>query len=171
MKTIKIILGIIIFLSVAFLATGLLVKEVKYTSEVEINKPIAEVFAMFENPETLKEWMPEVKSIEAIQENPGKIGSTYKMVVDNQGEEMTMIEKIKAYVPNQKMTFEFDSDQMLKTDDFNFIANGNKTKLVQHSSVQAKGYLMGCMFPYFKSTFKDLSLTYMNRFKEIAEKN
>ncbi|CAM1347232.1 SRPBCC family protein [Tenacibaculum insulae] len=170
MKAVKIILGIVIALTVVFLATGLVVKEVKYTTEIEINKPINEVFALFENPKTIKEWMPEIKSIETIEEKATKIGSTYKMVVENQGQEITMIEKITAYKINQKITFQFDSNQMLKTDDFNFSSNGSTTKIVQHSSVEAKGYLMGCMFPYFKSTLKDLSLGYMKDFKKIAEK-
>ena len=56
------------------------------------------------------------------------------------------------------------------SDDFNFITYGNSTKIVQNCTVEAKGYLMGCMFPYFKGTLKDLSLGYMNDFKKLAEK-
>lgn len=171
MKAVKVILGIVIVLTLAFFATGLIVKDVKYSVEVEINKPIAEVFAKFENPTSLKEWMPEIKSIETLNEKPGKIGSTYKMIVENQGQEMEMTEKIMAYVLNEKMTFEFDSDQMLKTDDFKFVANGNSTKMIQNCTVEAKSYIMGCMFPYFKSKLEEVSLGYMNRFKEMVESN
>ncbi len=171
MKAIKIILGIIITLSVIFFATGVVVKEIKYTTEVEIDKPINEVFALFEDADKRQEWLPEIKSIEPIEEKVGKLGSTYKMTIENQGEEVIMTEKIMAYVPNEKLTFQFDSDQMIKTDDYNFTANGNKTKVVQHCTVRAKGYLMACMFPYFKGKLKDVSLGYMNRFKEMVEKN
>ena len=170
MKVVKIVLGIIVALTLVFLATGIVVKEVKYTVEVDVNKPINEVFALFENPNTLKDWMPGIKSITTINEVAGKVGSKYKMVVENNGQEMTMTEKIINYTPNLKITFEFDSNQMLKTDDFNFITYGNSTKIVQNCTVEAKGYLMGCMFPYFKGTLKDLSLGYMNDFKKLAEK-
>ncbi len=171
MKTIKIILIIITIIAVAFFATGLIVKEVNYSVEIEIDKPVEEVFALFTAPETLQKWMPEIKTFETIDEKEGKVGSTYKMVVDNQGQEMVMFEKILAYIPNQKMTFEFNSDQMLKTDDFNFVANGNKTKLIQNCSVNSKSYITACLFPYFKGTFANASLEYMNRFKKIAESN
>lgn len=154
MKTIKIILGIIITLTVVFFATGLVVKETKYSAEVEINKPVAEVFAQFEDPTSLQKWMPELKSITPISENPGKIGSTYKLVVENNGEKMEMTERIKAYVPNEKMTFQFDSDQMIKIDDFTFVANGNTTKLIQNCTVKSNSYMMACLFPWFKGTFQ-----------------
>ncbi|MCH3883091.1 MULTISPECIES: SRPBCC family protein [Tenacibaculum] len=170
MKVIKIILGIIIALTVVFLATGLVVKETKYTAEIEVNKPIEEVFALFDNPEALKDWMPEVQSIKPIEVRAGKIGSSYKMLIESQGQTMEMTEKIMSHVLNEKMTFQFDSDQMIKTDDFNFIANGNKTKIVQHCTVEAKSYIMSCMFPYFKSALQTQSVSYMNRFKELAEK-
>ncbi|TVZ55257.1 polyketide cyclase/dehydrase/lipid transport protein [Lutibacter sp. Hel_I_33_5] len=169
MKAIKIILGIITALVIIFFATGLIVKETAYTSEVEINKPIDEVFAFFVNPETLKKWLPEVKSFDPIEEKEGRIGSTYKMIVDNQGQDMVMIEKILAYVENEKMTFQFDSDQMLKVDDFNFTSNGSATKMIQHSTVKSKSYMMACLFPYFKGMFEKQSQEYMNSFKKLAE--
>ena len=169
MKAIKIILVIITLLVLVFFATGLLVKETNYTTEVAINKPLKEVFVVFEDPQTLKKWLPEVKSIEPIEVKEGKVGSSYKMIVENEGQEMVMIEKIIAYIPNEKMTFEFDSDQMLKTDDFNFTSDGTTTKMVQHSTVKSKSYMMSCLFPYFKGTFTNMSQDYMNRFKKLVE--
>lgn len=170
MKTIKIILGIIIALTLVFFGTGLIVKETKYTAEVEVNKPVKEVFALFENKEALQKWMPEIKSIEPINETPQKLGSTYKIIVENQGQQLEMQEKIRAYVPNEKLTFQFNSPDMVKIDDYNFIANGNTTKVVQHSSVRANSFMLACTFPWFKGNFKKMSQDYMNRFKEMAEK-
>ncbi len=170
MKAIKIILGIVTALVVAFLLTGLIITEVKYTVEVEVDKPIKEVFEYFENVDLMKKWLPEIKSIEPIDEKSGVVGSTYTMTVVNQGQEMKMVEKITAYIPNKKMIFQFDSDRMIKTDDYNFIANGNKTKVVQNCSVNSKSYMAACLFPYFKGKFKELSLGYMIRFKKEVEK-
>lgn len=170
MKGVKITLGIIIVLSIIFFGTGLIVKETKYTSEVEVDNSINEVFAMFEDTETLKQWLPEVKSIEPINETPQKLGSTYKMIVENQGQEIEMIEKIIAYVPNEKMTFHFTSDGMIKTDDYNFSVQGGKTKIVQNSTIKSNSYMLACVFPWMKSKLKNLSQDYMNRFKELVEK-
>lgn len=170
MKAVKIILGIIIGLSLIFLATGLIVKETTYMVKVEIDKPVQEVFAKFQDAELLKEWIPEVKSIDVIEEKPGKVGSTYKMVIENQGQEITMTEKVLAFVENEKITFYFDAEQMLKTDDYNFSSEGNKTIITQDSKVTAKSYILGCTFPWFKGNFKKISQDYLERFKVIAEK-
>ncbi len=171
MKAVKIVLGIVTALIVIFLLTGLIVTDVKYSAEVEINKPIEKVFKDFQDVELMKKWLPEIKSIDPIEVKDGVVGSTYKMVVTNQGQEIEMIEKITDYISNKKMTFQFDSDQMIKIDDYNFIANGNKTKVIQNCSVNSKSYLMGCLLPFFKGSLKDLSLSYMNRFKTEVEKN
>lgn len=169
MKKIKIILGIIIALTLVFFGTGLIVKETKYTAEVEINKPINEVFTLFDSNEALKKWMPEIKSIEPINETPQKLGSTYKVILENEGQKIEMQEKVRAYIPNEKITLLFNLPEMIKIDDYNFIANGDKTKVVQHSSVRANSFMLACTFPWFKGRFKDLNQDYLARFKELAE--
>lgn len=170
MKAVKVILGIIIGLSLIFFATGLIVKETTYTVKIKIDKPIEEVFSKFQDQELLKEWIPEVKSIDIIEEKPGKIGSTYKVVVENQGQEIAMTEKVLAYVENEKITFHFDAEQMLKTDDYTFTSEGNRTIVSQDSRVTAKSYMLSCTFPWFKSNFKSISQEYLNRFKAVVEK-
>mgnify|MGYP000701453536 FL=1 len=49
MKIVKIILGIVVALSIAFFALGIFVRELTYSSEVTINKPLPEVFKIFNN--------------------------------------------------------------------------------------------------------------------------
>lgn len=169
MKVIKVILGIIILISIVFFATGFIVKETKYTAEVTINKHIKDVFIQFEDVETLKKWMPELKTIEPINETPQKIGSTYKMIIESEGRKVEMVEKILAYVPNEKITFHFTSKEMLKTDDYNFITQGNTTKIVQNSTIRSNSYMLACVFPWFKSRFEGISQEYMQRFKELVE--
>ena len=170
MKAIKIILGIVTVLVILFFSTGLIVKETSYQVKVEINKPISEVFIAFNDQEKMSEWLPEIKAVEPINIKPGIVGSEYKMTVDNNGQLVVMKEKVLAYIPNKKVTLFFNAEDMLKTDDYNFIANGNKTILVQNCSVNSKSYMTARLFPYFKGTFKELSLGYMNQLKTTLEK-
>lgn len=169
MKTIKIILGIITALTLVFFATGLIVKDTNYSAEVSINESVEEVFKMFNNSEDIKNWIPEVKSFEVINENPGKTGSIYKIVVENQGQEITMTEKVMAYVPNEKVTLFFDAENMLKTDDYVFKQKEGKTIITLNSSCRSDSYIMACMFPYFKGTFQQQDQTYLNNFKSFVE--
>ena len=170
MKTIKIILGIITAIVVIFLATGLLIKETSYTTQVSVNKSVETVFETFNNSENIKNWIPELKSFDVIKENIGKTGSVYKMVVENQGQEIVMTQKIIAFVKNEKVTLFFDAENMLKRDDYIFVEKNGITTITLNSSCQSESYLMACMFPFFKGTFQEQDQTYLNNFKAFAEK-
>ncbi len=169
MKTIKIILGIIIVLSVVFFATGLIVKETFYNVEVLINKPIKKVFLDFENPKILKQWVTEIKSITPTNKTTQKVGTTYKMIVEHQGKEATIEKKIIAYTPNEKMTFRFTTDGMLRTDDYTFVSDSTNTKIIQKSTVKSNSYILACVFPWFKGRLKTLSKNQLNLFKKVVE--
>ncbi|WP_339661467.1 SRPBCC family protein [uncultured Polaribacter sp.] len=170
MKTIKIILGIITAITVVFFATGLFVKQTDYTAQVSVNKPLTEVFETFNTSEKIKNWIPEIKSLEVLNENIGKTGSSYKIIIDTQDQEITMTQKVLAYVPNEKVTLFFDAENMLKTDDYIFTEKNGVTTITLNASCQSESYMMACMFPYFKSTFKDQDQTYLNNFKAFVEK-
>ena len=169
MKTIKIILGIISAFAVAFFLTGLIVKKTDYSAEVVVNKPIEEVFKTFNNSENIKNWIPEIKSFNVVSENPGKTGSIYKIVIDANGEEITMTEKVLAFVPNEKVTLFFDAENMLKRDDYVFTSKEGVSTITLNSSCQSESYIMACMFPYFKGTFRDQDQSYLNNFKAYIE--
>jgi len=172
MKTVKIILSIVTLLIVGILSIGLLIKDTKYTTSITINKPIDFVFTEFNNVENLKEWIPEFTAIETIEEKLGKIGSSYKIIVDNDGQAITMTEKILAYIPNEKVTLFYDAGEgsMLKTDDYIFTSEGNNTLITHNASCRSNGFLMACMFPIFKSKFKKQDQGYLNNLKTFLEK-
>jgi uncharacterized protein YndB with AHSA1/START domain len=170
MKKIKIILIIISAIVVVFLLTGLVVKETTYIAEVTVNKSIKEVFEVFNNSENIKNWVPEVKSFEVVNKNPGKTGSVYKIVIDNKGQEVTMTEKVMAYVPNEKVTLFFDAEGMLKRDDYIFKEKDGVTTITLNTSCQSDSYILACIFPYFKGTLQKQDQSYLNNFKAFAEK-
>jgi uncharacterized membrane protein len=170
MKKIKIILGVITALVVIFFATGLIVKETTYTASVTVNKPLKEVFQVFNDISKIKNWIPELKSLEVVEEKLGKTGSVYKMVVTNQGQEITMTEKVLAYVPNEKIVLFFDAENMLKRDEYVFVENESKTTITLQASCKSDSFIMACLFPYFKGVFKDQDQSYLNNFKAYIEK-
>jgi uncharacterized protein YndB with AHSA1/START domain len=169
MKTVKVIITILIVLSILFFGTGLVIKENKYSTEVTIDKSLSETFALFNQQDSISKWIPEVTKVEIIQEKPGFVGSEYRIIMDNQGQLMTMKEKVLAYVENKKLTFYFDAEGVLKTDDYSFTTDGKKTTIKLEVSFQAESYILSCLFPYFKGTFKGVDNKNLNSFKAFAE--
>jgi uncharacterized membrane protein len=170
MKAIKVILVIVTLLVVVFFSTGLIVKETTYQVKIQIDKPIKKVFSVFNNQELMKEWMTDVKSVIPINIKPGIVGSEYKMILENQGKEVEMIEKVLAFIPNKKVTLFFDADDMLKTDEYSFSFSEGKTTIVKDVVSKSDSYLMSCMFPYFKGMFTEIDQKYLEDFKVYIEK-
>lgn len=169
MKTIKIILGIISGLTLIFFTTGLFVKETNYTTIVEVNKSLESVFKTFNQVEDIRNWIPEVKTVNVITKSLGKTGSIYKIVIDANDQEITMTQKIVAYVPNEKVTVFYDAENMLKTNDYIFEEKNGVSKITLNSTCRSDSYIMACMFPYFKGTFKEQDQSYLNNFKSYIE--
>ena len=169
MKTIKVILIIISTLVVAFLATGLLVQQTNYSATVSIDKPIDEVFSNFMQIDSVKNWIPDIKSVKPVNINPGITGSVYDVVVLNQGQEIIMTEKIMAYVLNEKVTLFYDAENMLKKDDYLFSEENGTTTITLNAACQSESFIMACMFPYFRGTFQAQDQSYLNNFKKFLE--
>ena len=169
MKTIKVILIIISTLVVAFLATGLLVQQTNYSATVSIDKPIDEVFSNFMQIDSVKNWIPDIKSVKPVNINPGITGSVYDVVVLNQGQEIVMTEKIMAYVLNEKVTLFYDAENMLKKDDYLFSEENGITTITLNAACQSESFIMACMFPYFRGTFQAQDQLYLNNFKKFLE--
>lgn len=169
MKTVKIIISIISVLTLAFLATGIVIKETTYAAEVTIDKPISLVFKEFNKYENTKNWIAEIKSFETVNENFGKTGSVYNIIIENQGQEIKMSQRILAYVPNEKVTFYFDAENMLKKDDYLFTEKDGVTTITLNTSCNSKTYIMSCILPYFKGKLEDQSQVYLDNFKEFLE--
>ncbi|MFL0093678.1 SRPBCC family protein [Tenacibaculum maritimum] len=169
MKTIKIILGIIIVLVVAFFATGIVVKDIKYTAEVEINKNIKTVFSMFTDAKKFIQWQPEIIAIRPITEKEQITGSTYELTIKNGEQKIKMQEVIKTYLANQIITFQFRSNNLLKTDIYTFQSKGGRTKIIQNSALINNSYIASCVFPYFKGALKEKSQESLERLKKIVE--
>jgi len=169
MKTIKVILIIISTLVIAFLATGLLVQQTNYSATVSIDKPIDEVFSNFMQIDSVKNWIPDIKSVKPVNINPGITGSVYDVVVLNQGQEIIMTEKIMAYVLNEKVTLFYDAENMLKKDDYLFSEENGITTITLNAACQSESFIMACMFPYFRGTFQAQDQSYLNNFKIFLE--
>lgn len=168
-KFLKITLGLLTLLFVIVIGTGIVVKETTYEVKIEVNKPIDEVFALFNDKNKLKEWTPTIKLFEPINETANHVGSTYKVIVDNNGKDFEMTEKVLAFEKNKKVSIEFDAQGMLKTDVITFKSVGNKTIITNNASCKGTNFMLKCIFPFSKGMFKKEDQKYLDNFKKFAE--
>ncbi|NOU58998.1 SRPBCC family protein [Marinifilum caeruleilacunae] len=169
MKFLKIFGIILLVLVLGFLSIGLFSGKQEYQAEVKIYKPVAEVFALFNDQESLLKWLPEVKSFEPIKETPNKVGSEYKMLIDNQGQVMEMHETLTGYKENEMIEMVFVAGWMTKNNHFTFEKLNEGTLLKASYTVEGNNIFAKSMFAFFGSMFKQIDETNLNRFKDFVE--
>ena len=170
MKTLKKsgILLLIIFL--AFVALGLFLNKQEYQLETEINRPVEEVFQLFNDHNRLSEWLTEVKSFESITETEDKVGSKYKLMVDNDGKIVELIETLTGYKENETLEIDFTAGWMHKYNHFTFEKSDNGTKIIAKYSIEGTNPFARSLFLFFTKTFQEIDSTNLSRFKTFAEK-
>ena len=143
----------------------------KYSVEVEINQPIDKVVELFKDENNLFKWMKGLQSLEHLEGEPGKKGSTTKMVFKEGKRQIEMLETIVANKLPEEFSATYEAKGVHNLAKICFIAiNENKTKYFTEQEFQLKGFMkvFGFLMP---GAFKKQTLKYLNMFKDFAEKN
>lgn len=143
----------------------------KYTLDIEINKPIQEVIALFDNPDNLSKWMEGLQSFEHLSGTPGEVGAKSKLLFKMGKREIEMIETITVRNLPEEFSGTYDAKGV-----HNIVKNkfselpGERTKYTTEQEFQFKGFmkLIGMMLP---GAFKKQSMKYLVDFKNFVEKN
>jgi carbon monoxide dehydrogenase subunit G len=141
----------------------------KYTSEIEINKPIDKVIELFDNPENLKKWMNGLQSFEPVSGTPGQPGSKSKLKFKMGNREIEMIETITTRNLPEEFSGTYEAKGVFNIVKNQFIrVTDNKTKYVTENEFQFKGFMkiIGLLMP---GAFKKQSLKYLTDFKNFVE--
>ena len=141
----------------------------KYTIEIEINKPIDEVIALFDNPGNMDKWMKGLQSFEPISGIQGQPGAKSKLNFKMGKREIEMIETITVRNLPEEFSGTYEANGV-----FNIVKNrfkkisDNKTKYITENEFQFKGFMkiMGFLMP---GAFKKQSLKYLKDFKDFTE--
>lgn len=143
----------------------------EYTTKIEINLPVSKVVELFDNPENMSKWQPELINFEHQIGEPGKSGAKSLLNYKMGKRKVEMIETITL----NNLPDEFSATYEAKGV-FNEISNRfsnideNKTKWISHNTFKFSGFMiiMGALMP---GVFKKQSMKYMEQFKEFAENN
>jgi len=142
----------------------------KYVCDIIIDKPLAEVVVLFDNPDNLKEWMDGLQSFEHVDGEPGQPGAKSNLNFLHKNKEMVLVETIIERSLPEKFSASYDSGMGYNEVTVSFEeVNANQTKYTTHQFFDLKGFMkiVGFLFP---GTFKKQSMVYLNAFKTFAEK-
>ncbi len=142
----------------------------KFDCEVEINLPVSRVVELFDNPDNMKFWQPELISFEPLSGTPGQPGAKSRLKYLMGKREIEMIETITVRNLPDEFSGTYDAKGVYNEVKNYFIPlEDNKTLYKTTNLFEFSGFmkLMGFFMP---GLFKKESMKYMLRFKEFAEK-
>ena len=143
----------------------------KYTTKVEIDKPIDEVVKLFDNPDNLKEWMDGLQSFEHISGNPGEAGAKSRLKFETGKRKIEMIETLHEHNLPKSMKATYEAKGVFNHQEIRFESiSDTKTLYIAENEFKFKGFMrvIGFVIP---DAFRKQTLEYMNAFKAFAERS
>ncbi|MFK7773463.1 MAG: SRPBCC family protein [Saprospiraceae bacterium] len=172
MKTLKYLLVLIAILFVGFILIGVFKPSINYGSELEINKPVKEAWAVMNDESKTHLWLTGLESSELISGTAGEVGAVTKIVMAPEGSEvMEMTETITARKENEHMGFAFEAAIVSSTLDMYFSTKNGKTIMQSNATAKGKGMLMKSLMPIMKSAMQKSDLEIMANLKKVIEEN
>lgn len=140
----------------------------KYTSEVMINKKREEVIEIFDSRENTFKWQETLKTFDIIDGEKGVNGLKSKMVYDNKGKEMVMIETIEKFNFPDEMIARYEAKNVWNRCVNQFVEKGDQTLWIMETEFVCKGF-MKIISTLGKGMFVKQTQADMVKFKQFAE--
>lgn len=143
----------------------------EYTIETIINLPREEMIRKLDNVENIKHWQRGLVSAEHISGTPGEVGAKMKLSYKFGKREMDLIETItKRNFPREfHATYDTKGMHNIQENYFEETESG-ETKWISKSEFIASSFMLRVMMFLMPGAFKKQSKTYMDDFKNFAEK-
>lgn len=140
-----------------------------YKVDITIDLPRSKVIELFDNPDNMKKWQPELVSFEAISGDPGQPGAKSRLLYKMGKRDIEMIETVTSNNLPDEMAGTYETKGVYNVISNRFIElDEQKTKWISENEFQFTGF-MKLMGFFMKSAFPKQTLKIMNQFKTFAE--
>ncbi len=142
----------------------------KYTCEIDIDKPVDEVVALFDNPDNMSEWMDGLLSFEPVSGTPGQPGARSKLRFKMGNREIEMLETITVRNLPAEFSGTYDAPGVHNTvkNSFRSTVDGG-TRWITHNQFQFTSLMMKLMGFFRPGAFRKESMKHLVAFKAFAE--
>lgn len=128
MKVVRIILIAVAGMLLAFLSIGLLFPSYEYQSSIVVNASPEKCWSIYHDTKKMAEWLEGFESLTLKKGETLSAGSTYEIVITDDGHRMVMSEKIIDVSAPTKIVYELNND-VLKSE-FSFSFEGTTTTTI-----------------------------------------
>ncbi|MEO9967761.1 MAG: SRPBCC family protein [Reichenbachiella sp.] len=141
----------------------------KYTVDITINLPRAKVIELFDNPDNMKAWQPDLVSFEPVSGTLGQPGAKSILHYKMGKRDVVMTETVTKNNLPDEMAGTYETKGVYNEISNRFEAiNQNQTKWTSENEFKFSGFMILIGF-FMKSAFPKQTLQFMNQFKTFAE--
>lgn len=140
----------------------------KYTCELTINLPRDEIIALFDDPDNLSKWQPGLQSFEHVSGEPGQPGAKSRLLYDEGGRKIEMIETIIARDLPETFSATYEAKGVWNEIINQFLEEEGQTRWVMDSDFRFSGFML-LMLVFMRGAFRKQTMQTMQRFKDFAE--
>jgi uncharacterized membrane protein len=136
---------------------------------IEIDRPLSEVYAAFNNPDNLPRWITGLQRTEPISGTPGQVGAKTRQIYLERGRIVELIETITAHEPMKRFVGEIDGQGMNCAIHVEFVDRGRSTLVVAGSDLRSRSFMLSLMLPFIKASIHKRQGADFERFKRLLE--
>jgi len=172
MKYLKYFLGIIAVLALLFIGKGILTPSLSYNSEIIVDKPIKEAWAVMNDETKISQWLKGITDVKHISGEKGTVGAVTQYTFDENGEESIILETLKAIRPNEHVAMDFVMEGVMDMAyQVDFTEKDGKTHIKSSTVTKGIGMFMRSMLSFMKSSMQAQEDENMNNLKKLIEGN
>jgi len=141
----------------------------KFKLELPIDKPLAEVWKAFDNPENMKIWQPSLMSIDQVSGTQGQPGAVSKLTYKENEREFSLIEKVTYREEPHRLDGVYENNFADNVVRNTFVEQGDTTLWLVDTEFKFKTLIMKILGPMMKKNFVARTHNDMERFKKMVE--
>jgi uncharacterized membrane protein len=171
MKYLKYLLGLILLLVIIFFAKGILTPSIYYESEIVVNKPAKEAWAVMSDESNLPKWIDGFKRTEHVSGTENTIGAISNVYIEESGEEIVMQETITNIRQDELMAMTFTMDFMDMEYEMLFDEKDGKTNIKTKSKTIGNGLFAKSLVSFMTGAMKSQEDNNLISLKKLIEEN
>ena len=142
----------------------------KYSVSVEVDVPIEEVWEVYMDESRMDEWLTGFRSMETIEGEPLTVGSKHRLVFEERGKEVVLVETVRVIDPPREFAFDLEHELMNSTMSVTLESIGDdKTRLISQTATSSPKLLWKIIMPFMTPQMRKRHRGDLERLKAMIE--